>query len=63
MQTLPPLSWPDEFVRRHNVVWANQPVPVFFYPGSPGYTQRWGEPDDLAWERAHEHYIGTCLTF
>jgi anaerobic magnesium-protoporphyrin IX monomethyl ester cyclase len=38
-------------------VWANDPVPMFPYPGSPGYTQRWGRPDDRAWERAHEHYL------
>jgi NAD dependent epimerase/dehydratase family len=41
-------------------VWANQPVPVFYYPGSPGYREIWGEPDDLAWERAHEDYLRTC---
>lgn len=41
-------------------VWANQPVPIFFYPGSPGYRERWGEPDDLAWERAHENYLQSC---
>jgi anaerobic magnesium-protoporphyrin IX monomethyl ester cyclase len=38
-------------------VWASQPVPVFFYPGSPGYAEKWGEPDDRAWERAHEDYL------
>ena len=38
-------------------VWANEPVPLFPYPGSPSYTQLWGKPDDLAWERAHEHYL------
>jgi anaerobic magnesium-protoporphyrin IX monomethyl ester cyclase len=40
-------------------VWTNDPVPLFFYPGSPAYRQRWGEPDDLAWERAHAHYLGS----
>jgi B12-binding domain/radical SAM domain protein of rhizo-twelve system len=43
-------------LHRHGV-WANKPVPLFSYPGSPDYTQRWGEPDDLAWERAHEVYL------
>lgn len=38
-------------------VWANDPVPMFPYPGSPEYTLRWGAPDDFAWERAHEHYL------
>lgn len=38
-------------------VWANKPVPLFPYPGSPEYTRRWGVPDDRAWERAHEFYL------
>ena len=38
-------------------VWANDPVPLYPYPGSPDYRKLWGEPDDLAWERAHEHYL------
>jgi B12-binding domain/radical SAM domain protein of rhizo-twelve system len=38
-------------------VWANQPVPLFPYPGSPDYRLRWGQPDDRAWERAHDHYL------
>jgi B12-binding domain/radical SAM domain protein of rhizo-twelve system len=38
-------------------VWANEPVPLFPYPGSPDYTRRWGAPDDRAWERAHEFYL------
>ncbi len=33
-------------------VWANRPVPLFPYPGSPEYTQRWGAPDDRR--------VGTC---
>jgi B12-binding domain/radical SAM domain protein of rhizo-twelve system len=37
-------------------VWANDPVPLFPYPGSPDYTKLWGAPDDRAWERAHEYY-------
>jgi anaerobic magnesium-protoporphyrin IX monomethyl ester cyclase len=38
-------------------VWANKPVPLFAYPGSPEYTLRWGDPDDQAWERAHRDYL------
>jgi anaerobic magnesium-protoporphyrin IX monomethyl ester cyclase len=39
-------------------VWANDPVPLYPYPGSPDYTRLWGAPDDDAWERAHDHYLG-----
>jgi B12-binding domain/radical SAM domain protein of rhizo-twelve system len=42
---------------RASGVWANKPVPMFPYPGSPGYVRRWGAPDDRAWERATEHYL------
>jgi hypothetical protein len=38
-------------------VWANKPVPLFPYPGSPEYTRMWGPPDDFAWERAHQAYL------
>jgi len=38
-------------------IWVSQPVPVFAFPGSPLYTQKFGIPDDLAWERAHDHYL------
>ena len=38
-------------------VWANKPVPMFPYPGSPGYVREWGAPDDVAWERAMQHYL------
>jgi anaerobic magnesium-protoporphyrin IX monomethyl ester cyclase len=44
-------------------VWANDPVPLFHYPGSPAYRARWGEPDDLAWERAHADYLGSSAGF
>ncbi len=44
-------------------VWANEPVPMFPYPGSPDYTKRWGAPDDRAWERAMEHYLDTFSAF
>jgi len=38
-------------------VWANKPVPLFPYPGSPDYSKMWGAPDDMAWERAHAFYL------
>jgi len=38
-------------------VWANDPVPLYPYPGSPDYQKLWGVPDDHAWERAHAHYL------
>jgi anaerobic magnesium-protoporphyrin IX monomethyl ester cyclase len=38
-------------------VWANKPVPLFAYPGSPDYRKRWGKPDDQAWERALDAYL------
>ena len=38
-------------------VWANKPVPLFPYPGSPDYGKLWGAPDDRAWERALEYYF------
>jgi hypothetical protein len=44
-------------------VWANKPVPLFPYPGSPDYTKNWGLPDDWAWERAHEHYLKLYTEF
>ncbi|HXU60149.1 MAG TPA: TIGR04295 family B12-binding domain-containing radical SAM protein [Polyangia bacterium] len=44
-------------------VWANEPVPLFPYPGSPDYTRLWGPPDEQAWERAHDHYLRSFDTF
>ena len=44
-------------------VWANKPVPLFPYPGSPDYTRRWGAPDDFAWERAHQAYLNGFHSF
>jgi anaerobic magnesium-protoporphyrin IX monomethyl ester cyclase len=38
-------------------VWANKPVPLFPYPGSPDYIKRWGFPDEKAWERANQYYL------
>jgi len=48
-------AWREE-LREHGV-WANKPVPMFPYPGSPDYTLRWGKIDDSAWERAHDFYL------
>jgi len=44
-------------------VWANKPVPMFPYPGSPEYTRRWGAADDRAWERAMDDYLGRFDSF
>lgn len=54
-------SWRERLER--NGVWANDPVPLFPYPASPSYRQLWGEPDDDAWERAHEHYLNSVSHF
>jgi B12-binding domain/radical SAM domain protein of rhizo-twelve system len=43
---------------RDRGVWANDPVPLFPYPGSPEYRRRFGAPDDRAWERAVTDYLG-----
>jgi B12-binding domain/radical SAM domain protein of rhizo-twelve system len=44
-------------------IWANDPVPLFPYPGAPDYTRLWGPPDDRAWERAVDYYLGQFDTF
>jgi B12-binding domain/radical SAM domain protein of rhizo-twelve system len=44
-------------------VWANKPVPLFPYPGSPDYVKLWGAPDDEAWERAHDFYLRHHVEF
>jgi anaerobic magnesium-protoporphyrin IX monomethyl ester cyclase len=49
-------------LQRHGV-WANEPVPMFPYPGSPEYTRRFGPPDDGAWERAHAQYLEQHRSF
>jgi anaerobic magnesium-protoporphyrin IX monomethyl ester cyclase len=49
-------------LQRHGV-WANRPVPMFPYPGSPGYTRQWGRPDDRAWERAMDQYLRQFAAF
>ena len=48
---------------RTDGVWANDPVPLYPYPSSPDYRRLFGLPDDLAWERAHQHYLGQFSTF
>jgi B12-binding domain/radical SAM domain protein of rhizo-twelve system len=44
-------------------VWANEPVPLFPYPGSPDYRRLWGPLDDRAWERAHAYYLERFAEF
>ena len=46
----------QEKLRREGV-WVSEPVPMFAFPGTPDYAQRFGPPDDYAWERAHQHYL------
>jgi anaerobic magnesium-protoporphyrin IX monomethyl ester cyclase len=52
--------WREEL--RGQGVWANDPVPLFPYPGSPDYTRLWGLPDDDAWERAVDYYLDRYST-
>jgi hypothetical protein len=52
--------WRDEL--RQSGVWANDPVPLFPYPGSPDYRRLWGLPDDDAWERAVDYYLNRYPT-
>jgi B12-binding domain/radical SAM domain protein of rhizo-twelve system len=51
-----------ETLRRQGV-WANDPVPLFPYPGSPDYRRLWGPPDDSAWERALDWYLDRHAAF
>lgn len=53
--------WRDRLIA--GGVWANEPVPLYPYPSSPGYWALWGEPDDYAWERAHAHYLAAFTAF
>ena len=49
-------SWQEQL--KSQGVWVSEPVPMFPFPGSPSYEETFGAPpDDLAWERAHQHYI------
>ena len=54
-------AWRAELQR--NGVWANKPVPLFPYPGSPEYRRMWGLPDDGAWERALDYYLDRYSSF
>ena len=39
-------------------VWVSEPVPMFPFPGSPEYVTTFGtQPDESAWERAHDFYL------
>jgi anaerobic magnesium-protoporphyrin IX monomethyl ester cyclase len=49
-------------VQAHGI-WANDPVPLYPYPASPDYRKLFGQPDDLAWERAHDHYLRSFSRF
>ena len=53
--------WRDALHREG--IWANDPVPLFPYPGSPDYRLLWGMPDDNAWERALDWYLDRYGTF
>ncbi|MGD9617855.1 MAG: TIGR04295 family B12-binding domain-containing radical SAM protein [Alphaproteobacteria bacterium] len=53
--------WRDTL--RGRGVWANEPVPLFPYPGSPDYRRLWGLPDDRAWERALDWYLDRYAAF
>lgn len=44
-------------------VWANDPVPLYPYPGSPDYRRRFGAPDEMAWERGHAAYLAEASRF
>ena len=54
-------AWRDRL--RAQGVWANDPVPLYPYPSSPGYRRLFGLPDAQAWERAHHHYLGQFNAF
>jgi B12-binding domain/radical SAM domain protein of rhizo-twelve system len=54
-------AWRERLAREG--VWANDPVPLYPYPSSPDYRKLWGAPDDLAWERAHAHYLAQFEAF
>ncbi|WP_404384649.1 TIGR04295 family B12-binding domain-containing radical SAM protein [Caenispirillum salinarum] len=50
-------------VVRERGVWANDPVPLFPYPGSPDYRKLFGRLDDQAWERAMDYYLREYVDF
>ena len=48
--------WRDNLIAHG--VWVSEPVPMFPFPGSPEYVTTFGQqPDEQAWERAHQHYL------
>jgi anaerobic magnesium-protoporphyrin IX monomethyl ester cyclase len=47
----------QESLKQHGV-WVSEPVPMFPFPGTPDYIKVFGPPDDYAWERAHQYYLG-----
>jgi anaerobic magnesium-protoporphyrin IX monomethyl ester cyclase len=50
-------AW-QENLKSHGV-WVSEPVPMFPFPGSPLYVKTFNaQPDDNAWERAHDFYMG-----
>ncbi len=49
------LQWREEL--RQQGVWANDPVPLFPYPGSADFRRLFGAPDDNAWSVAHHWYL------
>ena len=50
-------TWQEHLKARG--VWVSEPVPMFPFPGTPDYQRMFGSPDDYAWERAHQYYLGT----
>jgi B12-binding domain/radical SAM domain protein of rhizo-twelve system len=54
-------AWRNQL--RAQGVWANDPVPLFPYPGSPDYRKLWGAPDERAWERAVDYYLSRYPSF
>jgi anaerobic magnesium-protoporphyrin IX monomethyl ester cyclase len=49
-------AWQENLKARG--VWVSEPVPMFPFPGSPEYVTTFGaQPDERAWERAHDFYL------
>jgi anaerobic magnesium-protoporphyrin IX monomethyl ester cyclase len=48
-------EWREKLLR--SGVWANDPVPLFPYPGSADFRRLFGPPGDNAWEIAHSWYL------
>ena len=43
--------------------WVNDPVPLFPYPGSPGFVNLWGLQDSTARERTHDYNLSLFEPF